>query len=157
MLVLVILLVVTNVLAVTALGYVYLRPVDERGVDETAAAALDRTPPPAVVGGTRRLISVEILNPIELASARGRLLGLAGSVAPGLTRRMVYDQTAKELKRQLIAQQVIADVHVHSLAPVDATAARSAQGQRTLDAQPANFIDEIDPPVDLPGKDQPPV
>jgi hypothetical protein len=107
-LVLVILLVVTNVLAVTALGYVYLRPVDERGVDETAAAALDRTPPPAVVGGTRRLISVEILNPIELAGTRGRIAGIAGSLAPGLTRRIVYDQTLKILRQSPPPGQKIA-------------------------------------------------
>lgn len=88
-------------------------------VDPSAAAALDRTPSPPSSGTTRRLISIEILNAVELASTRGKLAGLAGSLAPGLTRRIVYDQTLKILREQLVDQQVRADVRLHVLRPLE--------------------------------------
>ncbi|WP_375481965.1 hypothetical protein [uncultured Jatrophihabitans sp.] len=121
--VLVVLLALTTALAVVALVLLVRRPpawLLERvlEVDATAAAALDRTPrPPTVAGMTRRLISVEILNALELAGTRGRLASIAGSLAPGITRRIVYDQTLKILKEQLVAQQVRADVRLHVLKP----------------------------------------
>lgn len=132
MLALVIVLVVTNVLAVAALALVALRPpawLAERWPtpDPEAAAALDGTPRPAVPKGTtRRLISIEILNPIELAGTRGRLVGLAGSLAPGLTRRIVYDQTLRILRQQLVEQQVLADVRLHTLRPAPPASARAS-------------------------------
>lgn len=123
MLALVLVLSVTTVLAVAALVLLVRRPPSwllERAleVDPAAAAALDGTPrPPAAAGGTRRLISIEILNAIELAGTRGRLASIAGAVAPGVTRRIVYDQTLKILRAQLIDQQVHADVRLHVLRP----------------------------------------
>ena len=97
--------------------------------DGEAAAALDGTPrPPVPKGSTRRLISIEILNPIELAGTRGRLVGLAGTLAPGLTRRIVYDQTLRILKQQLVDQQVLADVRLHTLRPAPPQAAPSGRG-----------------------------
>lgn len=150
------LLVIAN--AVTAAALVHARrrvqlaeqPGDEQV--QAALAALARQGP--ATARTRQFISIELLNPIELAGSRGRLLGLAGSVAPGLTRRMVYDQTVKELKRQLVTQQVIADVHVHTVRPV-APAAPTTPAARTITATPANYVDEIDVPVQLPETDQP--
>ena len=157
--VLVVLLTVTNVVTAAAWAYARWRAqVAEQPRDEqvqTALAALARQGAPDA--RTRQFISIEVLNPLELAGSRGRLLGLAGSVAPGLTRRMVYDQTVKELKRQLVTQQVIADVHVHTVRPVDTgRAPRTPQDARTITATPANFVDEIDVPVELPRADQPP-
>jgi hypothetical protein len=164
--VLVIVLIVTNLLTLAALIYARLRPAAEpepQPGDEqvrAALAALARQGPPTA--RTRQFISVEILNPLELANTRGRLLGLAGSFAPGFTRRMVYDQTVKELKRQLVAQHVIADVHVHNLRPVaqDAAAVEpavpSSSDARTLLVEPANFVDEVDVPLER-GEGQPPV
>lgn len=121
MVVLVVLLVLTNLVTLGALGYFVLRPADpaRQRPDRAAAAALDRSPrPPTAAGGTRRLISIEILNPIELAGTRGRILGIAGSLAPGLTRRIVYDRTLKILRTQLVDQHVVADVRIHTLRPV---------------------------------------
>ena len=120
MLVAVIVLAVALVGALGALGYVMVRPPDPRRVplapDDVAATALDRSPrPPGAVSETRRMISIEILNPIELAGTRSRLIGIAGSFAPGLTRRVVYDQVLKILKRELDAQHVVADVRLHTL------------------------------------------
>ncbi|MGI8680496.1 MAG: hypothetical protein ACR2LX_17790 [Jatrophihabitans sp.] len=119
MLTLVIVLVVTNLATLGVLAYLYLGPADGPRPDTAASDALNRTPrPPAVPGGTRRLISIEILNPIELAGTKGRIAGIAGSLVPGLTRRIVYDQTLKILKQQLVDQQVVADVRLHTLRPV---------------------------------------
>lgn len=120
MLVLVIVLVVTNLATLGVLAYLYARPADGPPPSAAAAAALDRSPqPPGVVSGTRRMISIEILNPIELAGTKGRIAGIAGSLVPGLTRRIVYDQTLKILKQQLVDQQVVADVRLHTLRPVE--------------------------------------
>lgn len=160
MIVLVVLLLVTNLLTAATLVYLRMRPAPPVGPDDeqvrTALEALAGRAPQA--GRSRQFISIEILNPIELAHTRGRLMGLAGSFAPGLTRRVVYDQTVKELKRQLVVQHVIADVRVHTLRSVDGERmAPAASDPRTVSVEPANFVDEIDQPVDLPRADQPPV
>jgi hypothetical protein len=132
MLALVIVLVITNLLALAALAWAVVRPpawLTGRwpAPDGDAAAALDGTPrPPVPKGSTRRLISIEILNPIELAGTRGRLVGLAGTLAPGLTRRIVYDQTLRILRQQLVDQQVLADVRLHTLRPAPAPGPSSA-------------------------------
>jgi hypothetical protein len=65
----------------------------------------------------RRVITIEVLNPIELAAARGRLVGVAGSLAPGLVTRLVHDQTVRTLRRELTAQGVAADVRLHTVGP----------------------------------------
>jgi hypothetical protein len=96
-----------------------------------------------VLERTRRLITVEILNALELAAGRGgRLAGLAGSLAPGLTRRVVYDQTVKALRRELGRMVVHADVRLHTLRAVPRPA---ADATRVLDAV---VVDEI-APLDL--------
>ncbi len=126
MLALVIVLVVTNVATVAAL-VVVLRT--RLGAESPADPALaDAMPPargmaaaPAARG--RRVISIEIHNPIELAGHRNRMFGIAGSFVPDLTRRVVYDQTARLLRDGLAAQRVVADVRVHAFgtaAPVAA-------------------------------------
>lgn len=70
-----------------------------------------------VAGRTRRVITIEILNPIELAGVRGRMFGIAGSIVPHLTRRIVYDQTVRQLRDQLAAHHVVADVRIQVLSP----------------------------------------
>lgn len=140
MLVLVIVLAVTNAATLAALVWLYLQPIDLPGPDAAVADALDRSPrPPAVVGGTRLMISIEILNPIELAGTKGRLVGIAGSLVPGLTRRIVYDQTLKIVKNQLVEQQVVADVRLHTLRPV---------GTQPTAPEPAAYSDDVEK-VDL--------
>jgi hypothetical protein len=66
-------------------------------------------------GRPRRFISVEVHNPIELAGTRGRIAGLAGSLVPGLTRRIVYDQIVKQMRALFVENGVVAEVHVHSV------------------------------------------
>jgi hypothetical protein len=149
-LVLVILLVVTNLATLGALAYVHTRPDEVPHPDPDVAAVLDRsTAPPSVTGGTRRLISVEVLNPIELAGTRGRLAGIAGSLVPGITRRIVNDQTLKILKQQLAEQHVVADVRLHTLRPIPPTPApvTSAPVASPATAAPApvtQYVDQVE-------------
>jgi hypothetical protein len=126
-LVLVIILVVTNLVTLGVLGWFLLRPTEQPAPDEKLARAIS-----AAAGASsssvasRRLITVEVLNPIELAGTRGRLVGIAGSLAPGITRRLVYDQVLKTLRRKLSEERVVADVRLHVFRP-DAPVDRSVQ------------------------------
>jgi hypothetical protein len=71
--------------------------------------ALDK----AFAAGRKRLLTVEILNPLQLATAHTKLAGLAGGIAPAAVRALVYDQAAKITKQELAKQQVEADVQVY--------------------------------------------
>jgi hypothetical protein len=87
---LLLLLVVTNLLTAAIVGVMWwLRPREDRSAPtpEIAEVLTNLARQPGAFGGTRRIISVEILNPIEVAGARGRVIAIAGSIAPGLTRR----------------------------------------------------------------------
>jgi len=159
--VLVIVLIVTNLVALGALVRARRAPAPTRDPEGdamlTALTALTASPgPPGAAGGSRRLISIEILNPIELAASRGRVLGIAGSFAPGVTRRIVYDQTVKILKRQLVERAVVADVRVHALRPprpVPLLAPPVPPAPPHVSDPPAPYLIER---VEL-GEDQPPV
>ncbi|WP_375490939.1 hypothetical protein [uncultured Jatrophihabitans sp.] len=151
MLVAVIVLVVTNLAAFGALGYARLRPPPQPRPDPRLGNALDgalaRSVSPT---GTRRVISVEILNVVELAGTRGRLAGIAGSLVPGITARFVYDQTIKTMRRQLAAERVVADVRMHTLARVE-----PARRPATRAAGPADevrpdraTVDTVEPTTD---------
>jgi hypothetical protein len=61
------------------------------------------------------LISIEILNPVELASQESPLAGPLGQVAPGLIRKLVYQRAAEMLRRQLGEHGVQAEVRIHGL------------------------------------------
>lgn len=115
MLVLVIVLVVTNLVTLAALGWLQLRPQEHPAPDPVVQASLDAMRPVAQTGTVRRIITIEILNPIELAGTRGRLAGIAGSLAPGITRRIIYDQAIRNLRHQLIRERVVADVRLHQV------------------------------------------
>jgi hypothetical protein len=152
--VLVIVLAVTNLICLGVLlrERLYSSLPDEQD-DPQVQSALAVMPP--VVGAPsrdRRFISIEILNPIELAGTRGRMLGIAGSIAPGLTRRIVYDQTVKILRGQLVKQHVVADVRLHTLRPAGAQELVIPVEQ----VEPIRYEDEIERYADPP-EDQPPV
>jgi hypothetical protein len=112
-LVLIIVLALTNVVTVAVLVRLMLRPVDHPQPDTALATSLNASRSAVPQGGTRRVITIEILNPIELAGKRGRLVGIAGSFAPGITRRVVYDQALKLVRRELAEHRVVADVRLH--------------------------------------------
>jgi hypothetical protein len=64
--------------------------------------------------GPRRMLAVEILNPIELASTKVKAAGLLGAVRPALLTKIVYDQAVKQVVDQLETEGVLADVRVHA-------------------------------------------
>ena len=153
MLAVVVVLAVTNLATLAALAWLvarWLARADETEPtpDVEVTALLTTEADPAGNGG-RRLISIEILNPIELAGTRGRLAGLAGTLAPGLTRRLVYDQVVKTLRQQLAEQRVVADVRLHALPPPPGRAAVAS-------ATPAPLMEDLPPTpaeTDPPGAD----
>jgi hypothetical protein len=68
------------------------------------------------------------------------MLGIAGSFAPGITRRIVHEQILKTLRAELADKQVVADVHLHALRPATDPAGRTTP----LDVQPVSYIDDVD-------------
>lgn len=69
----------------------------------------------AVLGsGKRRLLVIEILNPIELARSRSRASTVLAAMAPDKLRKLVIEQTAREMSEQMLAEGVQADVRVHA-------------------------------------------
>jgi hypothetical protein len=113
---LVIVLLVTNLVTAAAL---IVRHVRSRPSADDSVEVFEAPRPPGVGERGRRLITIEVLNPLELASTRaGRLAGLAGTLAPGLTRKLVYDQVYKTLQRELDRMAVHADVRLHTLRSV---------------------------------------
>lgn len=136
MLVAVIVLAVLTAASLGAVAYLLRRPARDATPepDDAAARALDASPRPAgAYAETRRLISIEILNPIELAGSRGWLAGLAGSLVPKFTRRVVHDQVLKILKHELDAHHVVADVRLHTLRSPAPPSARPADEVQRID------------------------
>lgn len=113
------LLLVINVVGLVVLGLA-LRSVgsreralqarlDELGPIQPMAAAFERS----YLAGRKRVLVVEILNPLEVAGARHKLAGIAAGLAPSVVRKVVYDQAAKITREQLQALDVQATVEVH--------------------------------------------
>lgn len=149
---LVVLLAVTNAVTLAVVVAQLRRPAGP-AVDHEVQTALE-SGVPSGAAATRRIISVEILNPIELAATRGRVAGLAGSLAPGLTRRVVYDQTVKVLRQRLVEERVMADVRVHTVRQHRA-AEPTTEVVGGLDLDPEGFADVAGPRQDE--RPQPPV
>jgi hypothetical protein len=118
-LVLVLVLAATNLVSLGVLVRYLLRPQQHPEPDERIQAYLAEQRPAVSTSGVRRVITIEILNPLELAGKRGRLAGLAGSLAPSITRRVVHDQAMGLVRRQLAAERVVADVRLCVLPPDD--------------------------------------
>jgi hypothetical protein len=139
--VLVVVLAATNLISLAVL----LRTARARRVTGDSAEMFEAPRPAGVHGTDRRLITVELLNPIELATARGgRMATLAGTVAPGWTRRLVYEQTLRVLRRELQDKDVLADVRVHSLRTVP----RQEVPHRRSPVVDATVVDQV-APLDL--------
>ncbi|KAA0024765.1 hypothetical protein [Antrihabitans cavernicola] len=82
----------------------------------SSTTALVGIPPQVDSGfsaGKPRLITVEILNPLELAATQNRFAGIAGAVAPERIRKIVYERAALQMTEQLIEQGIDVDVQVH--------------------------------------------
>ena len=94
------------------------------GMGRRIAEHVDK--PSAVLQSSRnasrgRLIVIEIRNPLEVAASQHWVAGIAGSVAPALVTKMVYDRAAKMMAQELGIYGVDAMVEVQSAstAPVD--------------------------------------
>lgn len=68
-----------------------------------------------VKGQGDMILTVEVLNPIELARQNSRIGSQLASVAPRLVRRRVYERVADELAAELADRGVEADVKVQRL------------------------------------------
>jgi ABC-type nitrate/sulfonate/bicarbonate transport system permease component len=64
--------------------------------------------------GKRRLLVIEILNPIELARSRSRASAVLAAMAPDRLRKLVVEQTARQMREQMQAEGVEAEIRVHA-------------------------------------------
>jgi len=78
---------------------------------EQLGASLGMNLPPQTIDAP--LISVAILNPMELAAKESELARRFGNLAPDLVRREVYKQIHQRLSKQLVEQGVVAEVTLH--------------------------------------------
>lgn len=72
--------------------------------DEQARAALAQTPV--------TLLTIEVLNPLELAREHSRIGASLAGVAPGLVRKRVYQTVARELREELADRGVEANIEI---------------------------------------------
>ena len=117
MLIFLTILVVTNLVTLGVLAWFVLRPVDHPRPDAVVARGVEIRRPANSTSSIRRVITIEILNPIELAGSRGWWAGIAGSLAPGLTNRVVYDEAIKLVLTQFSYLDVVAYVRLHVFDP----------------------------------------
>jgi hypothetical protein len=82
--------------------------------------ALEQAPPlppdleAALDAGTRRVLVVEILNPLDVALSRNKAAGVVAAMAPERVRRVVLEQAARELVTEMAAEGVEVEVRVHA-------------------------------------------
>ena len=137
---LVIALVATNLISLGVLVHYLLKPTPQPEPDEVVTRYLNERRPAVSTSGTRRVITIEILNPLELANKRSRWAGLAGSLVPGITRRIVYDHALRLVRRQLAAERVVADVRLCVLRPEQAAATAEPAPAPALPPQPVDLV-----------------
>jgi len=89
-----------------------LRASLESAEREQSAIAV-APPPPSAPPAHDQLITVELLEPLALASAHSKAAGLVGSLRPAMVTRLVYDEAAKQIAAQLEEQGVAAEVRIH--------------------------------------------
>jgi hypothetical protein len=83
---------------------------------QAAVEGLGGLPAAAPLPRNGGLISVEILNPMELAVRDSRLARAFGSLTPELVRREAYREITRRLIVQLKEQGVVAEVRLHDRA-----------------------------------------
>ena len=149
---LLVLLVITNLATAAALVMLWRFHGGTQAEDGDVLAALATQR--SGTSGTRRVLTIEILNPVELAGTRGRVVGIAGSLVPALTKRIVYDQTLKQLRKQLVDQGVVADVRLVKLTPAGAPAAVPAGAVAVPTARPATTRGRPQPAITEPLTDE---
>ena len=68
----------------------------------------------ALGDGTRRLLVVEILNPLDVALSRNKAAGVVAAMAPERLRRIVLEQAAREMVTEMAAEGLEVEVRVHA-------------------------------------------
>lgn len=87
-------------------------------IDAEAASTLSQVQPAAQALGAQlkqqapMVISIEILNPMQVAKSRSKLAGPLSSFSPNLIRNRVYDQARDMIQHQLAEEGVQATVNV---------------------------------------------
>lgn len=66
-----------------------------------------------LVGGRAPVISIEILNPMEVAAKESWVAGALGNLSPALIRGIVYKQASEQLRQELTLRGIQSDVRVH--------------------------------------------
>ncbi|MGQ0528828.1 MAG: hypothetical protein ACT4PG_03235 [Panacagrimonas sp.] len=114
---LVLILLLLNLAALTLLGWRHARLHRELRALEARGAALGGTA--AVPEELRRiaredtpLLSLRILNPMELAAQKHWLAGVAGRITQGIVRRIVAHEAAKMMRVEVLKWGVVAEVQV---------------------------------------------
>jgi hypothetical protein len=64
--------------------------------------------------GTRRLLVVEILNPLDVALSRNRAAGVLAAMAPERLRKIVIEQASREMVAEMADQGLEVEVRVHA-------------------------------------------
>ena len=114
---LVLILLLVNLLALALLAWRHARLHHELRALEARAAALGGSA--EVPEDLRRIarqdtpmLSIRILNPMELAAQKHWLAGVAGRVTPGLVRRIVAQEAVKMVRVEVQKWGVVAEVQV---------------------------------------------
>lgn len=110
-------LLVANGAAVIALFVLARRLNSSLAALQARADAVDALPPPPaelmrIARENKRVLSVNILNPMELAAQKHWVAGAAGRVTPNLVRQIVYKEAARIVAQELPKYGVIAEVRV---------------------------------------------
>ena len=149
---LLVVLVITNLATAAALVMLWRFHGGTQAEDGDVLAALATQR--SGTSGSRRVLTIEILNPVELAATRGRVVGIAGSLVPALTKRIVYDQTLKQLRKQLVDQGVVADVRLVKVTPAGAPAAVPAGAVAVPTPRASTIRGRQQPPITEPLTDE---
>ncbi|GGO86399.1 hypothetical protein GCM10011584_08610 [Nocardioides phosphati] len=64
--------------------------------------------------GSRRVLVVEILNPLDVALTRNKAAGVLAAMAPDSVRKVVLEQASRELVTEMAAEGVEVEVRVHA-------------------------------------------
>lgn len=64
--------------------------------------------------GTRRVLVVEVLNPLDVALSRNKAAGVLAAMAPERLRKIVLEQAAREMVPEMAAEGLEVEVRVHA-------------------------------------------
>lgn len=106
-----------NLLALMLLALRFVSLRREVATLRARSEALTQAPPvpPELIQMARNgaaMLSIRILNPMELAAQKHWLAGMAGRITPGIVRKVVCHEAAKIVSQELPKYGVVAEVKV---------------------------------------------